>query len=350
LVVETASPGDNIESGLHIATTLGCSMADRSSRSRGEFSVFSSHIAFSNRRLSILAVVVCFSCLPRIAMSAPQRARQMQIPFWQNPGEILDRLFGPEDEIDAQLLDKVHVSSAEEAKMGKRAVETYLQMMKQKKLQVITRGREVRYLSELVQIVHPLMKQHRRYRNIKVYYLVTEEIEARSFPGGYLVFSQGLLNFAENEAALIGIVAHELAHFDRGHHTRRVQRVKYMQQTLATGRKFNQLEDMFEVGSVFLRTWVRPFQSDLEQEADQDGARWSYQAGYDCREMAKLLLHYEDRHGRIPIPDFFRSHPSGKVRYRLIMDEYEQLQRETPNPALHIGKRNLEQRAVVGKQ
>ena len=55
-----------------------------------------------------------------------------------------------------------------------------------------------------------------------------------------------------------------------------------------------------------------------------DGARWSFLAGCDCREMAKLFLalHDRDHNRQFPVPEFFRSHPAESDRHQAIMDEY----------------------------
>ena len=110
------------------------------------------------------------------------------------------------------------------------------------------------------------------------------------------------------------------------------------------------MEKFFVVGGVMMRAWLRPFRSDHEKEADMDGARWSYQAGYDCREMAKLFLRLHERSGnlKLPIPEFFRSHPAALDRHRAIMEEYKRLQAERPKDHLHIGKENLRRRSVRG--
>ncbi len=110
------------------------------------------------------------------------------------------------------------------------------------------------------------------------------------------------------------------------------------------------MEKFFETGSVMMRAWLRPFRSDQEKVADLDGARWSYQAGYDCREMARLFLRLHERSEnlKLPIPEFFRSHPDSLDRYQYIMEEYKRLQAEKPNDHLRIGKEDLLRRTVQG--
>jgi len=81
---------------------------------------------------------------------------------------------------------------------------------------------------------------------------------------------------------------------------------------------------------------------------DRCDARWSYQAGYDCREMGRLFLRIHRRNGnrQLPVPEFFRSHPAGPDRHRAIMEEYERLQAEQRNDDLQMGIENLRRRTV----
>ena len=82
---------------------------------------------------------------------------------------------------------------------------------------MIRRGKDVTYLRELVASIQPLLVNRQRYPTIQVLLADSPQIDARSFPGGSLVFCRGLLDSAGSEAALVGIIAHELVHLDRGH-------------------------------------------------------------------------------------------------------------------------------------
>jgi predicted Zn-dependent protease len=263
-----------------------------------------------------------------------------------DPKMIFERLFGEEREEDQQALAGIEVSLREERQMGERAVRAYLEQLEQQKIRVVTRGKDVEYLRGLVETIRPLMTNSKRYRQIDVYLALSSRCDARSFPGGTLVFFRGLLEAAESEAAVVGIVGHELAHLDRGHHLWRLRRIKLAERTFAQGGRAFSPERFFTVGSMMLKVWTRPFRPELEAEADRDGARWAYLAGYDPREMARLLLHLADRRQdpALPLPDFLRSHPAPEGRHQAILELYDQLQQEQPKQKLYIGKENLRRR------
>jgi predicted Zn-dependent protease len=141
-----------------------------------------------------------------------------------------------------------------------------------------------------------------------------------------------------------------LSHLDRGHHLTRVRRLRSAQQAFAGTRPGFTPEQFFVAGSRMFRLWMQPFQPEAEAEADLDGARWAYRAGYDPREMAKLLsAAQQKRPPRIPMPEFLQSHPAADERCRAILELYDRLQRDAPNPRLYLGTENL-RRKVAWKQ
>lgn len=299
-------------------------------------------------RQSIIAFV------PLAIMFGSARAQPPQeppLPPWADPQAMFEQIFGKEGEVDEQVLAKIQVSPKEERQIGAQAVEAYLAEIKRQGMRVVVRGKDVDYLRDLVEKLHPLMENRERYPTIKIYLVTSSRCDARSFPGGYLVFFSGLLDFAENEAALIGIVGHELSHFSRGHHTRRIKQMKLPEHAFSGRGGPTSMQQFFATGSVMMRTWMRPFRVEYEREADYDGARWSYLADYDCREMARLFLELARRRNnpQFPIPDFFRSHPPQMERYRAIMQQYQELQAQLPKDELHVGMENLRRRTACGK-
>jgi predicted Zn-dependent protease len=210
----------------------------------------------------------------------------------------------------------------------------------------VSQGKEVDYLRALVEAVRPQMQQAERYRRITTYLAQSPECEARSFPGGTLVFFRGLLEQAESEAAVVGIVGHELSHLDRGHHTLRARRVKLAEQKLAAGAEQFSLERFFSAGTSLARLWTRPFRPEDEAAADRDGALWAYASGYDPREMAKLFLrlHQQRPAPALVLPGFLQTHPAFENRAQAIDKLYEKLQMDDPKDRLYAGHENLRRR------
>jgi predicted Zn-dependent protease len=262
---------------------------------------------------------------------------------------VLERLFGPEDAADEQALAAVEISPREEAALGREAVQAYLAALKDAKIRVLTRGRDVAYLYKLAETVRPLLTNAGGCPPLKIYLADTSWFEARSFPDGTLVFSRGLLETAESEAAVIGVMGHELSHLDRKHHSTRLRRMKLAQAKLQDARA-GDLSAQFAAGTSLARLWTHPFRPEDEQQADLDGARWAYQAGYDPREFARLIEAAARQTPAIPVPGFLRSHPVSRERVAALAELYAQLQKQEPKDKLYVGRENLRRRVARGEQ
>jgi beta-barrel assembly-enhancing protease len=264
---------------------------------------------------------------------------------------FFERLFGTGSKEDREKLESIDVSIAEERKLGKQMVDAYLQRMKAKGVYPLTSGRDVKYLQGLAKVVKPLMKNGNRYSSIRIVVLKTREFEARSFPGGTLAFSQGLLDRVESEATVIAIVAHELSHLDRGHQLLPIRRMKLMKQmTRNHGLTFSP-DAFMSTGPLLMRLW-RPFRPEDEAAADQDAVKWTYQADYDPRALARMFQQFdeEQQDPAAPIPTMFRSHPPNRDRRNAAISEYTKLQRTMPKQELYVGVKNLQQRIPRSQQ
>jgi predicted Zn-dependent protease len=259
---------------------------------------------------------------------------------------MFERFFGPVTGEEKQALAEVEVTLQEERHLGGLALQAFLDQLKQQGIRVVTRGRDVEYLRELVEAIRPLMTNSERYPTIDVYLVKSPQVEARAVPGGTLVFFEGMLESAGSEAALIGVVGHELAHLDRGHQLADLRRVKLAQETFANKPGNVSFERFFDVGTLLMRTWTRPFRPEDEAEADRDGARWAYTAGYDPREMATVFrrLQEQSKRRRIPLPAFLQSHPPPADRLQTVTAEYQRLQQQDAKGKLYIGRENLRTR------
>ena len=266
------------------------------------------------------------------------------LPF-ANPEKMFDQFFGEDSEADRETLRKIQISVEDERRLGEEMLEAGLADLKRQGITVLSKGRDVEYLQSLVETLQPYMKHHDRYPKIRVLFAQSSRCDARSCPGGTLLFFEGLLDTAGSEAALAGIVGHELSHLDRGHQLLPLKRMKLMEQTSSKG--FDP-ETFFRQGPWMIKLKARPFRPEDERDADRDGAAWAYAAGYDPREMAKLFLRQSKKHKEIELPggfpNYFRTHPYSRDRHREIMKQFVGLQKKQPMKSLFIGEENLKQR------
>ncbi len=286
----------------------------------------------------------------------PIRALAQAVPQappmrFADPAGFLDRLFGAEPEEDRKAVDAVPLSPAEERQIGQAMVDAFLAEAKRQKLPVVTRGKDVQYLQDLVETIRPKMTHADRYRTINVYLVRSPLVDARSAPGGTLVFFRGLLDSVDSEAAVVSVVAHELSHLDRGHQLVRAKRMKLAQQSFQ--QRAGQSSPMQSMGLALqaVQIWTRPFRPEDETAADRDAARWAFESGYDPRAMLDVLeaIRRQKKGLTIPLPFFLRSHPAPETRGEDVLKVFKELTGDSPGAKLYLGKENLRRRVALSR-
>jgi hypothetical protein len=270
--------------------------------------------------------------------------------FNKKQDEFFERMWGRSTPEEEKAFESIKVSPEEEREFGRAQVEAFSDWLNQQDLRIVRKGADVEYLRKLVELIRPLMEHRERYRKVTVYVVDSSRVDARTFPGGTLFFFRGLLAAAENEAALVGIVGHELSHLDRGHLLIPLKRNKLLQQQ-ALAVELNP-QNFLTSQNTLMRSFTRPFHPEDESAADRDGARWAYKAGYDSREMARLFerLHHQGQDPKLPFGQFFRTHPYSDDRCAAILKQYDELQRASPRDEPYRGATNLAKRIPRSQQ
>ena len=253
---------------------------------------------------------------------------------------------------DDRALEGIKISPQQEREFGEPIVRSYLSDLKRRKIKVLDRGADVEYLRKLVDQLRPFMENAERYPSIRVLVIDSPKLEARSFSGGTLVFSRGMLEFARSEAALVAIVGHELAHLDHGHQLAPLRKIHLSQKTFADPRQGFSPERFFSSGMSLMRLWSQPFRPQDEAAADRDGVDWAWRAGYDPRELARFFSRWEKSQGKNKTPalSFFQTHPYHQERREAVLDRYAELQGADPGQELYIGRENLRRRVPRAEQ
>ena len=272
---------------------------------------------------------------------------QFPFEFPNSVDEMMEGFFRLSPEQRAELRD-VEVPIRSEREFGEQVLQSYRKQIRLQGLNISNQGTDSRYLSQLVGRIKPLMVNRGRYSKIEVHVVDSSEVDARSIPGGILIFYRGLLEFAENEAALAGIVGHELSHLDRRH------QLKPLQQQLVAQKKFQSatvrpsfdLGDFFDFGKLSLNSY-HPFHPEEEAEADRDAVVWLHQLGYQPLELAKLFQRLSQLNQGIAAqpPAFLRTHPAMRDRSAEVTRLAADLQKNAPKANLVVGHQALAQRS-----
>lgn len=156
---------------------------------------------------------------------------------------------------------------------------------------------------------------------LQAYIVKDAAVNAFTPGGGYVFFHAGLLAAMENEAQLATVVAHEIAHIDRGH----IQAGRSTRQGVQLGAAAASIGGaLLGVNPSLTKTVVglganyatNSFTRTQETDADNIGVRYLAAAGYNVVEGARsfevLRRLYGDQTG--PAAAFFSSHPATTER------------------------------------
>jgi len=153
---------------------------------------------------------------------------------------------------------------------------------------------------------------------IRAYIVKDADVNAFTPGGGYVFFNAGMLAAMENEAQLAAVMAHEIAHIDRGHIQagRSNRTAVQLGAALATiGAAAAGLDPrVTELGVGLVGNYaVNSFSRTQESDADDVGVRYLAASGYNAVEGAKSFAVLQRLYGgnRNGIgAAFFASHPA----------------------------------------
>ncbi len=150
-----------------------------------------------------------------------------------------------------------------------------------------------------------------------------KEINAFALPGGPMYVNVGTIQAAQDEAQLVGVLAHEMSHIVLRHGTQQASKQVFAQLPLAVlgaavGRgatgSLAQLGATFGIQSLFLK-----YSRDAEREADLLGSQIMYDAGYDPYSMVEFFSELE-REGGPGVPQFLSDHPNPGNRVQAVRE------------------------------
>ena len=166
----------------------------------------------------------------------------------------------------------------------------------------------------------------------------SDEVNAFALPGGYFYVNTGLIELAQDEAELAGVMAHEIAHVAARHGTRsatRAQLVQYASIPLLfiggwAGYGIQQAAN-FAIPMTMLK-----FSREFEHQADFLGVQYLYNAGYDPTAMVQFFerLKAMQKKNKHAIAKAFSSHPLTKSRIKAVQKTIDQLLPEQPEYAV----------------
>ncbi len=149
----------------------------------------------------------------------------------------------------------------------------------------------------------------------------TEMVNAFALPGGYIYVTRGLLAVLNSEAALAGVIGHEIGHVI-GHHSVRMMKQNIGQLLLALGGLAASDEIRKNAGAWLTVTTslsqqiIAGYGREMEMESDQVGMMLAHETGYDPDGIVSFLqsMRMLERLGAHGYHGFQASHPDTVMR------------------------------------
>lgn len=161
------------------------------------------------------------------------------------------------------------------------------------------------------------------YNGYHVAILDTDEINAFATSGGHILVTRGLLNCADSEEAIAGVLAHELGHIQLKHGIKAIKANRFTNAAIeSTGNAAYgkdaaaDMQFLQEASKAIITTMVDSgYSKTQEYEADKFAVQLMAKAGYDPAGMCEMLkiMHQRQKNDK---RGFGKTHPSADSRIR----------------------------------
>lgn len=141
-----------------------------------------------------------------------------------------------------------------------------------------------------------------------------ETLNAFATPGGFIYVYTGLIKYLENADDLAGVVGHEIAHADRRHSIKQLEK-QYGLSLLLSIALGNDPGTLAQIAAQIAGTGaVLKFSRGAESEADEYSVKYLADTKYACNGAASFFQKLLDEGQAGGTPEFLSTHPSPSNR------------------------------------
>ena len=168
--------------------------------------------------------------------------------------------------------------------------------------------------------------------------LDSPDLNAFATRDNYVYVNRGLLNYVSNEAQLVSVLAHEVAHITKNHVTGQEGKATGAQILSTIAAVLSGSGEVYEAGMAYANSIIRGHGRRNELEADEAGAEYMAKLGYKPSEMISMLSIMKDYEmlqkdrakakgaSKQTYHGIFASHPRNDSRLRTVVSKAQRLQ------------------------
>jgi predicted Zn-dependent protease len=172
--------------------------------------------------------------------------------------------------------------------------------------------------------------------------LDSQDVNAFATEGNYVYVNRGLLNYVGNEAQLVSVLGHEVAHVTQKHVTSMPAKAGGAKFVTWLAAALSGSQEVYQAGMAYANSLLKGHGRDNELEADETAAVYMVKLGYDPDQMLEMLtvmkdleVLQKDRAAKMGAPrqtyhGIFASHPRSDMRLRSGVAKAERLESGTP--------------------
>jgi len=262
-------------------------------------------------------------------------ARRKEIEALIARGQARQRRYGDVEDIGVR---KISTDQEKDIKLGEEAI---------KDIKLYSLMPPVLEDKEVTAFVQNLAERIGDNSDMKVHAKVTvlrsEEINAFALPGGFLFVNTGLIERAETESELAGVISHELAHVSARHGAQLLKRAQMASLFLEAAQVFAMIVTggVSGIGTYYALQYgffglamvidlnLLGVNRKFEDEADQLGTQYAWRSGYDPRGFITFFDKMASEKGYVKSASFFRTHPPFLTRMLSAASEIEYLPKQS---------------------
>jgi predicted Zn-dependent protease len=179
--------------------------------------------------------------------------------------------------------------------------------------------KNIKIIEPIQQMVEGLCSENNILASsIRVHVIENKEINAFAMPGRHLVVHTGLIDFADHEDEIAGVIAHEIAHIESGHVVKKLGK--------EIGLSILMNLTLGDIGGEVVRNALSTITStaydrSLEKEADLKAVDYMIAAKMNPTYLASFLEKLDKQSKTPEVLQWVSTHPDSKERVRYINEK-----------------------------